>query len=193
MANLFADVSSYQPDELTYIKDLGAMGVVVKATQGSADGTNYKNPKALNQTQSALKAGLQTHLYHYALYTGQQDAYNEADFFDSYAKELGFDGDCVMVVDVEDPGIAQTAVFDNTVAFLQRLRDLGWAKLAVYSMASWFLQDKLPTDDAIWVASYDVAQSGVDGATAWQFTNSYNGLPLDMSYDYTGLFTVEQF
>ncbi|GAF42036.1 hypothetical protein JCM14202_4034 [Agrilactobacillus composti DSM 18527 = JCM 14202] len=190
MANLFADVSSYQTDDVSYIKDLGAQAVVVKITEGSADGTAYKNPKALNQTQSALEAGMKAHLYHYALYTSAQDAQNEADFFNDYAKELGFNNDCVMVIDVEDSSIESTDTYNNTVAFLDRLRNLGWDKLAVYSMASWFWQQKLPTTDAIWVANYTTDGPGVDGATAWQFTNAYNGLSLDMSDDYTGLFTA---
>ncbi|MCH4169796.1 MAG: 1,4-beta-N-acetylmuramidase [Lactobacillus sp.] len=193
MANLFADVSSYQASDIAAIQTLGVLGVVVKATEGSATGTAYQNPKALAQTQSALAVGLQTHLYHYARYTSGQDARNEADFFSEYAQALGFNGDCVLVADVEDPTLVTTGVYNNTVAFLQRLRELGWTKLAVYSMASWFWANRLPTNDAIWVANYGTASVGVEGATAWQFTNNYQGLPLDMSYDYTGLFTTPQF
>lgn len=193
MSDLFADVSSYQGTDLTYIKNLGAKGVVIKLTEGSANGTAYVNPNAAGQVTSALNLGLQVAFYHYALYTGQQDARSEADFFSDQAKRLGFNGDAVMVADVEDPGILYTDTYNNTLAFTGRLKELGWSKVSVYSMASWFQAGKLPTNDAIWVASYGTSSPGVDGASAWQFTSTYVTGGLDMSYDFTGLFTTEQF
>ena len=46
--NLFADVSSHQPESKSYfqaLKNAGCQGVVVKLTEG----TDYENPKATNQ------------------------------------------------------------------------------------------------------------------------------------------------
>ncbi|MCD2255787.1 hypothetical protein FHQ08_03530 [Lactobacillus sp. CC-MHH1034] len=189
MAESFADVSSHNRADISYIADLGAKGVVVKATEG----TTYQNEKALTQTQTGLKAGLQVHLYHYAQFQNYQQAINEANYFHNFAKELGFAGNCVMVADVEAPEIQYTDTWHNTDTFLKRLIELGWPKVALYSMASWFWASKLPTNYPLWVANYGVSQPGVDNAAAWQHTSNFNGLNLDMSYDFTGLFTTEQF
>ncbi|HAY53931.1 MAG TPA: hypothetical protein DCY46_08155, partial [Lactobacillus sp.] len=45
----FADVASYQPDDVVFFKSLSTnkiAGVVIKLTEGSADGAAYVNPKA---------------------------------------------------------------------------------------------------------------------------------------------------
>ncbi|MFT9039453.1 GH25 family lysozyme [Schleiferilactobacillus harbinensis] len=193
MANLFADVSSYQPDTPAYFAAMakqGVRGVVVKLTEGSADGTAYRNPLAANQIHNALAAGLHVSAYHFALYTGTQDARNEADWFAGTAKQLGLGTGTVMVADVEAPSIANLGTYANTQAFLQRLNELGYTSNAVYGAASWFWANKLPIHN-IWVANYGVSQPGVANATAWQYTSGYNvaGVTTDMSYDYTGLFT----
>lgn len=193
MASLFADVSSYQPDTAAYFQAMakqGVRGVVVKLTEGSADGTAYRNPLAGNQIHNALAAGLRVSAYHFALYTGTQDARNEADWFAGTAKQLGLGTGTVMVADVEAPSIANLGTYANTQAFLQRLNELGYTSNAVYGAASWFWADKLPPHN-IWVANYGVSQPGVSNATAWQYTSGYNvaGVTTDMSYDYTGLFT----
>ena len=46
---LVADVASYQPDSLAYMQALRAYGVqavIVKISEGSADGDAYVNPRA---------------------------------------------------------------------------------------------------------------------------------------------------
>lgn len=187
MVKIFADVASYQPSDVTYIANLGAAGIIIKVTEG----TYYKNNKAAAQIRSALKAGLQIHLYHYAKYQTKQQAIAEADYFSNFAKELGFTGDCVMVADVEDQTISSSTVYQNTVVFLDRLKALGWS-VALYSMASWFWAKKLPTNYPLWVANYGVSQPGVNNVAAWQYTSNYNGMNLDMSYDFAGLFTSGQ-
>ena len=61
MRNLFIDVSSYQEDSVEYFqraKDKGVMGVVVKLTEGSEDGSAYVNPRAAAQIRNSLAVGL---------------------------------------------------------------------------------------------------------------------------------------
>lgn len=189
MTNLFADVSSYQPTDLTYIKNLGAKGVVVKLTQGSQDGDNYVNPRAAGQIRSALSLNLQISLYHYCKFVNQGDAINEANFFAKTANNYGLGKNTLMVADVEDPSISNLNNRVNTTAFLEQLKKLGYQNVALYSMASWFWSKKLPTNYPIWVANYGVSAPGVNNSAAWQFTSQYNGLSLDMSYDFSGIFT----
>lgn len=58
---LVADISSYQPDEPAFfqaLKNQGVKAVIVKITQGSADGDAYINPKAKAQIGNARAAGL---------------------------------------------------------------------------------------------------------------------------------------
>ncbi|MCD2255495.1 hypothetical protein FHQ08_02055 [Lactobacillus sp. CC-MHH1034] len=186
----FADVASYQSSDEYYFKNLATgnvSGVVVKLTQGSTDGDNYINPKAGAQIKSAKAAGMKVSLYHYAKYNGSADAKAEADFFANAATRYGLDKNTVMVADVEDSSL--TNPYADTVAFQNELAARGFNNQVVYSMASWFWANKLPRNYPIWVANYGVSQPGVDNAAAWQYTSNYNGMSLDMSYDFTGLFT----
>lgn len=53
---LVADISSYQPNEPAFfqaLKNQGVRAVIVKITQGSADGDAYINPKAKAQITNA--------------------------------------------------------------------------------------------------------------------------------------------
>ncbi|ERL64650.1 GH25 family lysozyme [Schleiferilactobacillus shenzhenensis] len=188
---LFADVASYQPDDVIFFKSLvtnQVAGVVVKLTQGSADGDAYVNPKAGNQIAAAKAAGLKVSLYHYASYSGTQDAKNEADFFASKISQYGLGKDTVVVDDVEDSSLSNP--YGDTVTFQARLASYGYTNQVTYSMASWFWANKLPRTYPIWVANYGVDSPQVDNAAAWQYTNNFNGQHVDMSYDFSGLFTT---
>lgn len=89
---LVADISSYQPNEPAFfqaLKNQGVRAVIVKITQGSADGDAYINPKAKAQITNARVAGLLVHGYHYARFNGRQGAINEAKWFYQNATALG--------------------------------------------------------------------------------------------------------
>lgn len=182
----FADVASYQDASESFFQNLATgdvAGVVIKLTEG----TGYVNPKAAAQIKSAQAAGLKISLYHYARYSGTAAAKSEADFFADTAASYGLSQNTVMVADVEDSSMANP--YGDTQAFQAELANRGYANQVTYSMASWFWYNKVPTNYPIWVANYGVNQPGVDNAAAWQYTANYNGMNLDMSYDFTGLFT----
>ena len=83
LRNPFIDVSSYKPDTVAFFqaaKNQGALGVVVKLTEGSEDGSAYVNPRAATQIRNALAVGLRVSCYHFARYTSVADAQNEARF-----------------------------------------------------------------------------------------------------------------
>lgn len=186
----FADVASYQPDDVVFFKSLSTnkiAGVVIKLTEGSADGAAYVNPKAGTQIKAAQAAGLKVSLYHYAQYSGAQDAKNEADFFADTAAKYNLGTDTVVVADVEDSSLPDP--YNDTISFQSQLAARGFNNQVTYSMASWFWANKVPRNYPIWVANYGVNMPGVDNATAWQYTNNYNGQHVDMSYDFGGLFT----
>ncbi|MFD1672422.1 GH25 family lysozyme [Agrilactobacillus yilanensis] len=182
----FADVASYQDSSESFFQNLATgdvAGVVIKLTEG----TGYVNPKAAAQIKSAQAAGMKVSLYHYARYSGYNSAKNEADFFANTAESYGLDKSTVMVADVEDSSMSNP--YGDTQTFQAELAARGYSNQVTYSMASWFWYNKVPTNYPIWVANYGVNQPGVDNAAAWQYTSNYNGMNLDMSYDFTGLFT----
>jgi GH25 family lysozyme M1 (1,4-beta-N-acetylmuramidase)/uncharacterized protein YraI len=197
---LVMDVSSYQPDDGSFFKSAKAAGVqavIVKLTEGSNPGTAYINPKARNQINNARAAGLLVHGYHYAKFNGNNDARAEADWFVKVAKTLGVSNDSIMALDIEDASNAYLATSDAN-AFIQRVKDLGYGKTDVYSMASWFWSGRLVPSQLIaknlWVANYGVSAPGVDNVGLWQFTSTYNigGNKVDMSYDFNGFYTSGQ-
>ena len=194
---LVADISSYQPDEPAFFKALknqGVKAVIVKITQGSADGDAYVNPKAQTQINNARSAGLLVHGYHYARFNGQQDAINEAKWFCQHALAMGLGKESVWAVDAEDGAMTKNATTDVN-AFLQYLIDRGHLNVDVYSMASWFWEKRLIQSELLakhdWVANYGKSQPGVPNVGTWQFTNSFPvyGIKTDMSYDFHGYYT----
>jgi hypothetical protein len=197
MANLVMDVSGYQPDTISFFqaaKNAGVKAVIVKLTQGSADGDAYVNPKAQAQINNARSVGLLVHGYHYARFNGNQDARNEAAWFVDHAKKFGLGPESVLALDIEDKANAKYATSDAN-AFLQAVKDAGYPKVDIYSMASWFWSGRLNAAQLIaknkWVANYDVSQPGVDNVGTWQWTDNYKiaGTGVDMSYDFSGFYT----
>ncbi|MQB65140.1 glycoside hydrolase family 25, partial [Lactobacillus reuteri] len=59
--NLFADVSDYQRSDIAFmqfLKNLGFKGIVIKVTEGSADGSNWVSATAAEKIRNASKVGL---------------------------------------------------------------------------------------------------------------------------------------
>lgn len=192
MTKYFADVSSFQPDNLGFFQGLvnaGVSGIMIKTTQGSPDGDNYINPKSLNQTKNALAAGMNVGFYHYFKASSVADSINEAKFFEQSVVNLGFGKDTPLCVDVEDSTLNTSNVASYVDTFINYLETQGYTNVFQYSMASWFNQgilnaNKHPT----WVASYGSSDCGARGnIVAWQYTSSWGGGSQDMSYDW-GIF-----
>ncbi|KRL00231.1 hypothetical protein FC81_GL000129 [Liquorilactobacillus capillatus DSM 19910] len=192
-----ADIASYQPDTLSFfhvLRTKGVRAVIVKLTEGSANGSAYINPKAANQIKSARQAGLLVHAYHYAKFRGKQDAHNEADWFVQHARKLQIKTNSVLALDMEDEVNANPATLDAN-AFLQRVKAAGYPHVDIYSMASWFWTNRLNPQQLIaknlWVANYGVAEPGVKNVGLWQYTSAFvaDGVKLDMNYDFNGFYT----
>lgn len=201
MANKFIDVASYQPDTLAYFqaaKKLGVKGVVVKITEGSAQGTNYVNPKASRQISNAKKAGLTVSVYHFLRSISVADAKQEAQFFLQEAKKCGIKSSDLWVVDVEAAELTHNSqeLTKQVNAFLAELQTQGSKKLAVYSSTSWFTGRMVRSQlqyKTWWVASYDTKDAGIPCA-AWQYSDRQmiTEAKTDISLDYSGVFTGQQ-
>ncbi|MSD83895.1 1,4-beta-N-acetylmuramidase [Lactobacillus curvatus] len=198
MTTLFTDVSAWNEDSALFFKQLATQNVkaaVVKITEGSADGTNYVNPKAASQITNALNAGLQAHCYHFARFTSVQDAKNEATFFVQHVKAFGMDPTTILVLDVESTDLTTNpqALTDQINAFMTVVKANGYPKCDIYASASWFNQPRFYREKLIpqncWVANYGRPQPDVETAGAWQFTDHWNDQNLDMSYDFNGFYT----
>ena len=195
---LVADVASYQPDSLAYMQALRAYGVqavIVKISEGSADGDAYVNPNAKNQIRYARQVGMRVHGYHYARFNGQVDAENEAKWFVANASALGLTSDSVLALDYED---AQTAKKHGTAdcnAFFRKVKGAGFDKVDIYSMASRFRDGHLDMRSLIpknyWVADYGVNAPSIVNTGLWQFSSQIQimGVATDMSYDLKGFYT----
>lgn len=195
LRNLFIDVSGYQEDSVEYFqraKDKGVMGVVVKLTEGSEDGSAYVNPRAAAQIRNSLAVGLRVSCYHFARYTSDADAQNEARFFVKIAKQYGMTIDTRMIDDAE---VHSAADYNSaTAAFLNEVKALGYANVGLYSMKSFFTSGILNShgfgNAKIWEAGYGITDLGIDNAAAWQWTDNGLGMSVDTSYDFDGAFTV---
>ena len=191
-AALFSDVSSNNESSLSFFqtqRSMGVKGTVVKLTEG----TGYQSPVASTQINNARAVGMKVNFYHYARFYNQPQAISEADTFVAVAKSKGYQpsSNATMVLDIEEPSLRGTNTAGNSDAFLSRVQSYGY-KVALYSSASWWQEGRLSRNFPMWVAAYNPYGSGINGATAWQFTSGFNGLHLDASYDYTGLFTGNQ-
>lgn len=193
----FVDVSSYQRDDpgfFSWLKSKGIKGVVVKVTEGDASGSNYINPKWVNQANNAIKAGLQVGVYHFARWSSPQNAITEADFFLRQVLPFGFDQSTVLAVDCEtnEYGLNAGTYQACVNAWLNEVRK-HFHKTAVYANVYWFTHiiNSHAIGNAIpWVAGYDVDSLGINNAGAWQWDDGKrSGLGVDVSYDFNGAFT----
>lgn len=194
---LVIDVASYQPSSVSYfriMKQKGVKAVIIKVTDGSANGTAYVNPLAKYQRINAEAAGLKTHAYHFSEMSGIADSRNEADFFYNQAKALGFDvKNCAMMLDIENPAVNSYPATADCNAFTDYLKGKGCKLTGVYSMASWFTAGRIKANalhaDLLWVANYGVSAPGVDGTDIWQYASTFKGYSQDVNYDFKGVLT----
>ena len=207
----FVDVSSHNghisKEDYQHLAEKGVNGVVVKLTEG----TSYKNPYAVSQTQNAQAAGMQVSAYAFSHYTNEAEARAEARYFAEEARRLNLPPSTVMVNDIEDSDMRPN-INATTQAWADEMRRMGFSNLMYYTSASWLDRNNLRTKGPIqteqfglenfWVAQYPTSKLSADDAKtlkynseagAWQFTSQAELLPgrhvFDQSVDYTGRFT----
>ena len=207
----FVDVSSHNghisKEDYQRLAEKGVSGVVVKLTEG----TSYKNPYAISQSQNAQAAGMQVSAYAFSHYTNEAEARAEARYFSEEARRLNLPSSTVMVNDIEDSDMLSN-INTSTQAWADEMRRMGFSNLMYYTSASWLDRNNLRTKGPIqterfglenfWVAQYPTSKLSADDAKtlkynseagAWQFTSQAELLPgrhvFDQSVDYTGRFT----
>ena len=207
----FVDVSSHNghisKEDYQHLAEKGVNGVVVKLTEG----TSYKNPYAVSQTQNAQAAGMQVSAYAFSHYTNEAEARAEARYFAEEARRLNLPSSTVMVNDIEDSDMRPN-INATTQAWADEMRRMGFSNLMYYTSASWLDRNNLRTKGPIqteqfglenfWVAQYPTSKLSADDAKtlkynseagAWQFTSQAELLlgrhVFDQSVDYTGRFT----
>lgn len=200
MANYFTDISSWNLDSYDYfkaMKDWGAKSVVIKLTEGSENGSNYRNPKARAQIDNARANGLLVHAYHYFLGINENDARDEARFFVKVAKDLGLDpSTTIMTCDVEDNTLTddRQALTNYVNAFHDEVYKGGYHHTSTYTGRYWaqkrIYMEQLSTTDH-WIAEYGSNQCNTR-CDQWQYdsTTKFLGNATDTNIDYNGFFTT---
>lgn len=200
----FIDISSHQGNmsvaDFTNLKKYGVTGVMVKLTEA----TSYRNPFAPSQIANAKKAGMKISVYHYSWFSTKKTAEAEADYFISYAEEIGLDSSVVMVNDIEQEDIKYLSATANSIYFANRLLAKQATKKVVhYSSLSWFLdktldEAKLGGPQSVWLAQYpynpDKNHLLHQDKAAWQWASDLifpgDRRQFDVNIDYTGLFST---
>ncbi|MDR1473654.1 MAG: hypothetical protein LBI41_03750 [Lactobacillales bacterium] len=202
----FIDIASYQgwmtQEDFNALARFGVRGVVIKLTQS----TTYRNPEARKQIEYARKAGLVVSVYHFLNAFSDGVAQDEAEFFATVARELGLNGDTIVVNDVEsDDGGALNAPNPTQVAkaFEQRLRELGYGRVIHYTYANAIQSGRMnPAElggcNNMWIAHFPDNPLATDllhtEYAAWQwgqvrFAGMSREAGVDVNVDYTGVFT----
>ena len=203
------DVSAYNPNATYYSfwehwKARGVRGAIVKLTES----TYWRNQYGAGQIAAAKRVGLKVSGYHFSRFIGDGNrARLEANTAIATANSMGLEHGSALVLDYEEHAGYQSAntlaaiVFCNTVkqaGFIpvfysySGMRDL-WDYEAIYKA----------TGAKLWIASYPT-MAGVTQpdyeyfpaisthTDAWQFSSNAWGEQIDISVDFTGVFTMEE-
>lgn len=199
----FIDVASWNGNisisEYKLIKSYGVSGVAVKLTEG----TYYINPYAESQIANAKAAGLKVMAYHFSMYTNQQEARDEANYFARAANQFGLAKDTVMVNDAEHPSLINNAQ-QNSLTFNTQLKANGFFNDALYVGRYWIDSGYIDTaafnKNRVWVAQYPytptVGMMWNNDHGAWQWSSqmffpgltNYQNRAFDMSAAYNSFY-----
>lgn len=207
----FIDVSHYNNESglpLAFyqtIKNSGVKGVAVKVSEGYY----YMDPAASVNITNAKQAGMVVSAYHFARFTSNNSAKQEAQWFDKKLQVVGFSKstDGYVVVDVEAANLPGNAakLTEYTNTFISEMKRLGYKKVDIYSGSNFYNTRLRPQTVSInnpWLASYPAnpikGQPTVNfsnGLGAWQWASDYRFIGMgeygdfDVNEDYAGKYT----
>lgn len=193
------DVSNYQywltPSDYTTLKQRGVKTVIVKLTEG----TWYQNPAAGAQIQNARNAGLGIAVYHFARFSSQESAVNEANYFINAMRRYGISTDTPVISDMESTEVNNRYGAGNLNAFWNTLRANGYSDDIVYTSLSFdqsYGFSSTVGKKKTWIAQYPyhprASYLAHQDYGAWQFSSAgyiNNKGAIDCSIDYASLFT----
>ena len=190
------DVSSWQGTKLDQQAKSGAQFAVVKVSEG----TNYQNPNAQGQIQSAEQNNMMTMGYHYTHFGSDSNrAVQEGNYAVNSAQQAGLPQGSYLATDWEQDVNNNTngSVAANTNAitsFMDTVHDGGYNPM-LYS-SEWLLKNKVDTNkisekypNALWVAKYKTNGRednpdfnyfpSMDNVAIWQYTQNWRGQNVD--------------
>ncbi|MGZ0155860.1 GH25 family lysozyme [Lactobacillus johnsonii] len=190
------DVSSWQGTNLDQQAKSGAQFAVVKVSEG----TNYQNPNAQGQIQSAEQNNIMTMGYHYTHFgSNSNQAVQEGNYAVNSAQQAGLPQGSYLATDWEQDVNNNTngSVEANTNAitsFMDTVHDGGYNPM-LYS-SEWLLKNKVDTNkisekypNALWVAKYKTNGRednpdynyfpSMDNVAIWQYTQNWRGQNVD--------------
>ena len=190
------DVSSWQSTNLNQQAKSGAQFAVVKVSEG----TNYQNPNAQGQIQSAEQNNMMTMGYHYTHFGSDSNrAVQEGNYAVNSAQQAGLPQGSYLATDWEQDVNNNTngSVAANTNAitsFMDTVHDGGYNPM-LYS-SEWLLKNKVDTNkisekypNALWVAKYKTNGRednpdfnyfpSMDNVAIWQYTQNWRGQNVD--------------
>ena len=190
------DISSWQGTNLDQQAKSGAQFAVVKVSEG----TNYQNPNAQGQIQSAEQNNMMTMGYHYTHFgSNSNQAVQEGNYAVNSAQQAGLPQGSYLATDWEQDANNNTngSVAANTNAitsFMDTVHDGGYNPM-LYS-SEWLLKNKVDTNkisekypNALWVAKYKTNGRednpdynyfpSMDNVAIWQYTQNWRGQNVD--------------
>jgi GH25 family lysozyme M1 (1,4-beta-N-acetylmuramidase)/LysM repeat protein len=203
----FFDVSHYQAENglplswFQTIKRGNINGVILKAS----DGNRYQDKSFAVNYANAVQAKVRVSAYHYGRLTSNQDAKNEALWFDSVLQSVHFSKqDSYAILDIEQSNLThdRTLLTEYCNTFIKTLQDKGYSKISIYSGNSYYQNRLIPSKLIVknpWIARYsssgkDVIKPTVSSVSAHQWTSSYyiEGFGrFDANIDYTDQYSKE--
>lgn len=190
------DVSSWQGKDLTQQAKSGAQFAVVKVSEG----TNYQNPNAQAQVNSAEQNNMMPMGYHYAHFGADSNkAVQEGNYAVNSAQQAGLPQGSYLAADWEqDPNNntngGREASANAITSFMDTVHNGGYNPM-LYSGA-WLLKDRIDTNkvtqkypNSLWVASYKTMGRqdnpdynyfpSMDNVAIWQYTQNWRGQNVD--------------
>ena len=190
------DVSSWQSTNLNQQAKSGAQFAVVKVSEG----TNYQNPNAQGQIQSAEQNNMMTMGYHYTHFGSDSNrAVQEGNYAVNSAQQAGLPQGSYLATDWEqdvnnNPNGSVAANTNAITSFMDTVHDGGYNPM-LYS-SEWLLKNKVDTNkisekypNALWVAKYKTNGRednpdfnyfpSMDNVAIWQYTQNWRGQNVD--------------
>lgn len=162
----------------------GAKGLIVKLTEG----TTYTNSTAPTHISYAKSAGMSiVGAYHFLRGTSTGTAQGQAFLAQLKAQSIGTNA--IVACDIESSDLSTNLATLNSMIsdFYAVLTAAGYTNTADYASASWFGSRFTSTAKFKWIASWS-ASTAPTGASAWQFTDSWESYGVDASYSYAKAF-----
>lgn len=207
--SLVIDVSAYQPQATYYSfwekwKARGIRGAIIKLSES----TYWRNQYGAGQIAAAKHIGLKVSGYHFSRFIGDGNrARLEANTAIATANTMGLEHGSALVLDYEERAGYQSANTLAAIIFCNAVKQAGFIPV-FYSYSGmrdlWDYEAIYKATGAkLWIASYPT-MAGVTQpdyeyfpaisthTDAWQFSSNAWGEQIDISVDFTGVFTMEE-